>query len=335
MKKEIGSEFHKMPMENGEGLSLPGGGVLVFSGRTAMETVLKQVPFAKKALLPAYCCDSMIQPFRDAGIEVSFYPVFFQDGLRINAAVPADTDIVLWCNYFGFRNSMPDFSDFLHRGGILIEDITHSAYSAEQYHPQSQYLVASVRKWEPLCSGGYCASMVGALDELPQTQPTDAFLHLKTAAMELKAEYLEDADEEKKTRFLPMFGDGNHWVAEHFRGRTIDAYSLAYLTHVDSEKHREKRIQNAKVLYRGLKNKVQFLFPESDMDCPLFVPVLLSNRDELRARLTANRIYCPVHWPKPEGCSSNLYDMELSLICDQRYNSDDMERIVSVLAANL
>ena len=68
------------------------------------------------------------------------------------------------------------------------------------------------------------------------------------------------------------------------------------------------------------------------MDCPLFVPVLLENRDKVRKHLTENKIYCPVHWPKPEGADSNIYDMELSLICDQRYGVNDMERIVSVLS---
>lgn len=38
----------------------------------------------------------------------------------------------------------------------------------------------------------------------------------------------------------------------------------------------------------------------------------------------------------PMGCGrSNLYDMELSLICDQRYDESDMEKIVSVLLKTL
>ena len=96
---------------------------------------------------------------------------------------------------------------------------------------------------------------------------------------------------------------------------------------------RQRRIrqENARVLYEGLGNRVKFMFPVENMDCPLFVPILLPNRNEVRAHLTKNEIYCPVHWPKPEGCDSNIYDLELSLICDQRYGIEDMERIVSVI----
>ena len=100
---------------------------------------------------------------------------------------------------------------------------------------------------------------------------------------------------------------------------------------IDVEHQRRIRRENARVLYEGLSGKVQFMFPIEDMDCPLFVPVLLPNRDEVKAHLTKNEIYCPVHWPKPKGCDSNIYDLELSLICDQRYGIEDMERIVSVI----
>ena len=48
----------------------------VFSGRTAIETVLRDIGNqAQKALLPSYCCESMIEPFYKTGIEVAFYPV--------------------------------------------------------------------------------------------------------------------------------------------------------------------------------------------------------------------------------------------------------------------
>jgi hypothetical protein len=70
------------------------------------------------------------------------------------------------------------------------------------------------------------------------------------------------------------------------------------------------------------------MFPVEIWTVRCFVPILLPNRNEIRAHLTKNEIYCPVHWPKPEGCESNIYDHELSLICDQRYGIKDMKRIV-------
>lgn len=318
--REIGSEYQRMSLDSGYGLIYPRPGSLVFSGRTAIEAVLQHLPDAHTALLPSYCCDSMIAPFRAAGINVKFYKVEWDDGLKVE--IDGSADILLWCNYFGFHSpylSIPAFD------GVIIEDITHSLLSDIPSHPQSDYLVASLRKWEPINCGGYCSV------EMRGKEPPERFIEEKTKAMKQKAKYQEDPQIEKKEQFLQMFGNSNHWLAENYSGLSIDSYSRNYLENADVERQRKIRRQNAAALYEGLKSKVQFMFPESDMDCPLFVPILLTNRDKVRAHLTKNEIYCPVHWPKPEGCESNIYNMELSLICDQRYGIEDMERIVSTL----
>jgi len=329
---EIGSEFHTGRIGRNRNTAFFSCGSMVFSGRTAIESVLKEIPYAKKALLPSYCCESMIIPFQKAGIAVSFYDVWYENGLRYNLDDTADVDILLWCNFFGFQNIMPDLIAFKECGGIIIEDITHSFLSEQQYHKQSDYLVASLRKWMPIFCGGYCAAINGQLQYIPVTEPSDNFIRIKQQAMKLKAEYLVDHDELKKHKFLQMFGESNKWLAENYSGLAIDPWSREYLSTVDIQRQREVRRSNAHVLYDGLKDKAQFMFPEKSMDCPLFVPILLhKDRDKIRRVLTENSIYCPIHWPKPQSCESNLYGMELSLICDQRYNEEDMMRVVKVL----
>ena len=72
----------------------------------------------------------------------------------------------------------------------------------------------------------------------------------------------------------------------------------------------------------------------SNGDVPLFVPIFIKKdyRDRLRDYLIAHQIYCPVHWPiseyhrKVTNYEKTIYDEELSLICDQRYSREDMER---------
>ena len=331
MSREIGSEFHKMEFGKGRGLPFPLEGCLVFSGRTAIETVLKELPRAKKVALPSYCCDSMIEPFRRAGIIVEFYSVRYEKGLKVDIQMSEDTDIFLWCNYFGYHTPIPNMSDFKKRGGVIIEDITHSLFSSSPYDTQSDYLVASIRKWEPIICGGYCAAVNGVLSHLPVLMPPQAFVDNKYSAMSMKNDYLTDLDERNKKKFLTLFGDSNYWLSENYSELAIDPWSKEYLTHIDIEEQKRIRRSNAHILHEGLKNKVEFLFAEKDMDCPLFVPVVIPNRNEVRKILTDYRIYCPIHWPKPESCCSNLYDLELSLICDQRYNEEDMRRIVSVI----
>lgn len=336
--KEIGSEF-SFEMHNLAQVKknfFLNGGFMVFSGRTAIETILRNEPSIHSALLPSYCCDSMIEPFRKAGIKVNFFSVNYDNGLKIEVDELSSADCLLWCNYFGFHFSMPDLSALISRGGIIIEDITHSFLSNEQYHKQSHYLVASLRKWEAILCGGYCVSHKNALKILPEKNPPDLFLEQKKRAMKLKKSYLSGDSSIKKDDFLHMFIENNKWLSNNYSNLTIDEYSKQFLLNTDYLVHREIRINNALKLYEGLKNHcdIKFMYPIELMDCPLFVPVIIQSgkRDMFRKKLIENNIYCPIHWPKPNAdCVSNLYDIELSLICDQRYTEKDMQRIIDVL----
>lgn len=336
---EIGSEFQYMDNRKGFGVRIPNeikDYTYTFSGRTAIETVLKNESNIRKIMLPSYCCDSMIEPIRSQGIEVCFYPVRYNNGLQIDLKIERNVDAILWCDYFGFKLEMPDFTEFIKNGGIIIEDITHSFFSENQYNKQSQYLVGSLRKWEPILCGGFCAAVNKELLYKPTELPTQEFLYKKKRAMLLKKDYLEGNTDIEKNEFLNYFSESNAWLAKHYSELAMDEESIAFLNCADSEKHILQRKENAKTLYDGLKNCkiIKFLFQEEDMKCPLFVPILVNdrNRDNLRRKLIENDIYCPIHWPKPnEKCESNLYDLELSLICDQRYTKKDMQRIIEII----
>lgn len=340
MKLEIGSEFHQMPFETGKGFMYPQAqdSVLCFSGRVALATILKNLTGIRKAMLPSYCCESMVEPFLRAGIETVFYQVNYKEGLQVQMDIPSDVDVLLWCNYFGFSVPMPDVTDFINRGGIIIEDITHSLFSKQVCHSCSHYLVASLRKWEPIYCGGYGASMQTNLKHKPMQTPDKRFLTLKSKAMELKTQYLVDLKEDKKNQFLQLFKESSQWFnITDSMSFGIDAYSQKFLACVDMARQHEIRRRNAKVLYHGLKNRIHFLFPQEDMDCPLFVPIFCpTDLEKIVTQLKANKIYCPSHWPHPSvNCASNLYNHELSLVCDQRYTVEDMERIVDVIVKEI
>lgn len=342
MFREIGSEFERMePDAAVQDRWLPAceDACLTFSGRTAIETVLRDLEGVKKALLPDYCCDSMIEPFRAAGAEICHYPA--EPFLRGEAAleIPDDCDVVLWCNYFGFRHGFPEaaLQRFRSRGGVVIEDITHSLLSDNQSHPCSDYLVASLRKWFPVSCGGYCGKRTGMFRQKPRALPSEEFLSLRTEAMERKKAYIDQGNVGDKGLFLQLYGQANALLARDYTDTAIDHHSVWLLERQNVEEIRRVRRENARVLYQGLKGipGVEPLFPAEQMDCPIFLPVRIApeNRGAIRQKLTGAAIYCPVHWPRPnESCACPLYEQELSLICDQRYDLDDMNRIIEVLA---
>ena len=97
--KEIGSEFWEKYEPNTE--EQENNVAYLLSGRTALSFIIKDILANSKirtALLPAYCCDSMIVPFVENGIEVTFYEVD-SDGVHYQKDV--DCDVVLLLDYFG------------------------------------------------------------------------------------------------------------------------------------------------------------------------------------------------------------------------------------------
>ena len=337
---EIGSEFHYIRSNLDNKHPLPLSDVMdyayTFSGRTAIETVIGNIKNIKKVLLPSYCCESMISPFLFNNIKIEFYNVFWNDSLNICLDIDNDVDLILWCNYFGFNYEMPDLKAFIDRGGIIIEDITHSFLSKNPYNFQSQYIVASVRKWFPLISGGYCASLVSKLINKPNKYVSDEYIRIKKRAMKRKALYLENNDDCMKEQYLEDFSWSNHRLADNYSKMKIDQYSEDYLKSIDIESLKMRRLQNASLIYKYLNAQMAIrpIFNENQMDCPLFIPIICKTkieRDKLRKKLINNKIYCPIHWPKPEYCESNIYDLEMSLICDQRYEQEDIDRMMQIV----
>lgn len=340
---EIGSEFEKLEIENCNffpEIEREYDTRFVFSGRTAIELVLLNEPNIKKALLPSYCCSSMIEPFIKRNIETSFYNVYYKNGLVIDLEIEQSVDCILWCNYYGFNTIMPNLENFTNKGGIIIEDITHSFLSDKISNIQSHYLVASLRKRTSVLCGGYVASRKKKLDTDNLTNPSKIFLEEKKLAMTMKADYLSGIRDIRKDEFLRIFAKTNERIKENYYNLSIDDYSKSIFLNADYARYRNVRRSNARVLYDELSdcNDIKFLFPLDKMDCPLFVPTIIDNgiRDELRKELNKNYIYCPIHWPKPEfDCESNLYDLELSLVCDQRYGYKEMIKIAQVIKRSL
>ena len=75
----------------------------------------------------------------------------------------------------------------------------------------------------------------------------------------------------------------------------------------------------------------ELIYNIKDGDCPIFVPILINERDSVRKSLIENSIYLPIHWPSFEGVSNDIVNKELSLVCDQRYKEDVIEDYINKL----
>lgn len=69
--------------------------------------------------------------------------------------------------------------------------------------------------------------------------------------------------------------------------------------------------------------------------------VFIKRRDEIRKAFFHNNIFCPIHWPADwqinysDVRTNPLYEMELSLICDQRYGEEEMTMQLEILKGEI
>ena len=342
MRYEIGSHFeYNDKLNKEESITwLPKfeNSEFTFTGEAAIELAIKEILLnrqIKNVYMPSYCCESMIEPFIKNEINVLFYDVYFKkgEGIQYDIDLEVETDLFFAISYFGIEAFQHDsiLKLLKEKGTIIIEDITHRLLNDDAHSVYSDYIIASLRKWFPISTGGYIAKKDSQLKIKP-FKTSNHLVEKNFYAMEQKTKYLR-GEAVSKDEYLDIMDDFEQDIEQVDYEYKMDDRSLNILKQINIEQLKRKRRHNAAYLYEGIKNipGVNMLVPHASFDkfTPLFLPIMLeeTKRDDLRASLIQNNIYCPVHWPKTKMNSSQISNHELSLICDQRYTKEDMEFI--------
>ena len=333
--REIGSEFW---LEREPAAVPQRDGCYVLSGRTTIDLIVQDIAKSRpvrSVYMPAWGCDSMLAPFSHRDIHVDFYDVRFDGQLKCHTDNTDSTDIFYVTNYFGYENTLPieTIKEFKAKGAIILYDRTHSfLMENDPYLALADYSFASIRKWMGVVAG----AVVNGVNDC-QLKPYP-HLECKEKAMRMKKAFIEGDTSIDKQAFLSLYGEFGHHLAEDYQSYEMDDLSYALYKTEDLATMRCKRSENANYLHEHLKG-VRFLGEMTEKAVPLFVPVFFETteqRNAVRKKLIEAQIYCPIHWPKPaqipDGFAVNkIYDTELSLICDQRYDLSDMNRIVETI----
>ena len=197
----------------------------------------------------------------------------------------------------------------------------------------------SYRKWTGFDAIALANKETGAFSDFPEAINAE-YSNLRKQASSIKRTFMDSGIGEKQ-EFLDLFEKAEELLEMDYVGYKPSADTMAAFLQLDTTYIVRNRQRNARILIHGLQDipEIELMFQTvHDDEVPLFVPVLLrENRAELRMYLIDNAIYCPIHWPKSKfhsGISQRaemLYSQELSLVCDQRYGSDDMNRIVECI----
>lgn len=353
--KEIGSEFWECEVTQNMQASQTqyfAEWTFYMTGRTALYAILQDIKLPKtgqklKALLPAYCCHSMIMPFIESGFSTEFYDIGIMNLLEASYEIEniENFDVILLMNYFGlgvrrFEEILAKLNQNRKQCKVIV-DITHSWLSPRTSFNNADYCFGSLRKWTGLFSGGIAKKSQGKLAQSSEFCD-DKFLNNRIGGMKLKGNYIDNAIGEKNV-FLKVFANAEDSIDESYIGFCMDEQSRINFSHLDKALIAAKRQSNYTELLKNketlLSKEIYPLCTQLDDDVPLCFPVYIEGeqrRDKIRKHLISNDIYCPVHWPahgevKSQKNAMKMSEHELSIVCDQRYDAEDMEKIIRVI----
>lgn len=326
--------------------------VYLKSGRNAFKAICDKTCKNienKKVLFPAYHCETESDPWYEAGWAVAYYPVekdFTVDCNKLREVVKIiNPSVIVIQSYFGFEALNDECDKFLEslkcKGIVVIEDITQSLLSNTK-HAYADYYVASFRKFFAIPDGGILISKSKVnLEEIKQ--PDLKLTMSAVQAYSLKKEYFETRKKDVKDKFREAYVDLNNLVSINDGLYAMSDFSRKILNSINVNNIRNKRRSNFELLVKGLREIKYIEVTKSNLDAstvPLFLPVLIQSgkdRGSLQAFLAKHDIYCPIIWqisPHIKNCPIETEEVYSRILCfpiDQRYESDDMQRIIETV----
>jgi hypothetical protein len=309
------------------------------SGRDALKAIAREYA-PTVALLPALACDSMVLPFTLHGHAVRYYrltPDYAIDVAHLRSLLPkTDTPILfLYMDYFGKATIDDDTLDNLRAECPqlqFIEDRTHNLLSDNPRRFQPEYRMASLRKWANVPDGG----LLWAYKPLTNTTfgNDTAFTEQRLTAQTMRHAFLQNGDAALKPAFRQLFSRVSDILDSDTNPSRMSAYAYAMAQAADWHGIKQQRFENARVLTTILRDNphVRLIQPVAK-DSALYVPFLVSKRDEIQAQLSPMGIFNTIIWPlndeQKRVCpiAKQTEETMLAAPCDQRYTAADMQDI--------
>ena len=290
------------------------------SGRHALEyIILNRDKKPNLIWLPYYTCDVVLQPLKRQNIDYKFYHV------NENLEIPDfpqlnEEELIIVNNYFGIKDDYINYLVSIYRNKIII-DCAQAFYMPEELGVMMFY---SPRKFFGIPDGGMALVPIDKGLKLDTDQSFDRCGNL---LMRLDGEVGLGYDEFKK----------NSARISNSPLKRMSRLTSRMLRGIDYDFVRIKRLDNYRILRDALEKENLLSTPLiKNISCPMVYPYRTKDTG-LRQRLIENQIYVATYWPNvKKWCSCvdveyKLTDEIIPLPIDQRYNKDDMLRIISII----
>lgn len=289
-------------------------------------------------LMPALCCPSMVQPFKQLGRSIHYYAL--KEDLTIDieslGSEMSDNSILLIMHYYGRISYDPRALQSLishYRNVIVIQDCTQHCFSPKLFDNVADYYVGSIRKWLGIPDGAFVKCRRGDFI-CSASDPDIVEINRISDAMQKKALYLTNGDAVLKQNFRETFSEHMQLLKGAINPHRMSDISGRILKGLNINQLRERRRSNYDRLLSGIDIEFQDVTRYCvKQECPLCLPIIVQRRDDVQHELAQRGIYTQVLWPLPEDakgmCVTSDYFFEhmLAVPIDQRYSMDDMDYI--------
>jgi len=307
-------------------------------------------PGGRRVLLPAYTCQTVIDPFVENGWSCAFYGVDLNLHIDLDSLLSTgrafDPNLVVVHPYCGMGltdRELDALAQLKQPGRLFVEDLTQCIFSAET-NGVFDYYTGSLRKWMAMPDGAFLSTdrPCGGLDDEMPAEEHAAYVSVELAAMRLRGEYYASSDEEVKTVSRHVDKAAQALICDTRTPHAMSRYAQSVLAQADFGEIISRRRANYTYFFEHLHTSAATPVCRDlsrVTSAPLYFPILAADRTRVHRALIAENVYAPILWPVLDSRVfvtedvRTVYDRLLALPIDQRYSESDMERICSVLNA--
>ncbi|MCE2615601.1 hypothetical protein [Phocaeicola oris] len=316
--KAIGGYFELE--KEGIGVFPHKNGILLNTGRNALEYILRSIPSIKGIYLPYYTCEVVLEPIKKLNIPFTYYHT--NDCFEIAEDINLEEDqYIIVNNYFGIKDSYIDtlLSKF---GDHLIVDCAQALFAPILPEVKMFY---SIRKFIGVPDGGVAYGISNEQEKwLDIDESYDRLEHLKIRKKQgAETGFGKYQENETKLNNQPILQMSAY---TRFASRNIDYNSII-----------TKRRTNYQYLNNALKTKNHLSLPDiNSFACPMVYPFIGYIDRDLRKELISKKIFVARYWPnvvpyRDYNREVEMTDQIMPLPIDQRYGKNDMDIIIKTI----
>lgn len=291
---------------------------LLNSGRACFEYILSSNKVTK-VYISKYTCDVMLEPLKKLDIPYSFYEINEKLEIAEDIKLAAD-EYIIYVNYFGLKDAY--CSELTTKyGSNLVLDNSQALFADPAATGHTLY---SPRKFFGLPDGGMLYTQTQLTTSLPKDQSFGRTSHL-LKRIDAGAEY---GYEDYKRN------DGSLKDAPL---KIMSELTRSLLSSIDFEGASKQRLTNFSVLHKDLTSSNKLVLSDTYAKAPMCYPYYTDQGDNLRKKLINKKVFVATYWPNvfewcsPEDLEYMLAENIVPLPIDQRYDENDMRRILEVI----